>query len=140
MTLSFAPDAIETWPLARLQPYAKNANARGGSGRQDRRQHGGVRLDGALPVAEDGELIAGHGRVLAATQLGHLKVPVRCLLGDLTEARRRRNHGQVLGKSPWDEALQPAEAAGSWRPTISTCLWSASPTLNSTSCSPFAMQ
>ncbi len=27
MTLSFAPDAIETWPLARLQPYAKNAKA-----------------------------------------------------------------------------------------------------------------
>ncbi|MFN8993339.1 MAG: hypothetical protein ACK5X3_06715, partial [Pseudomonadota bacterium] len=25
MTLSFAPDAIETWPLSRLQPYAKNA-------------------------------------------------------------------------------------------------------------------
>jgi len=23
MTLSFAPDAIETWPLSRLQPYAK---------------------------------------------------------------------------------------------------------------------
>ncbi|GAB4389632.1 MAG: hypothetical protein Kow0045_25990 [Albidovulum sp.] len=22
MTLSFAPDAIETWPLSRLQPYA----------------------------------------------------------------------------------------------------------------------
>ena len=27
MTLSFAPDAIETWPLSRLQPYAKNAKA-----------------------------------------------------------------------------------------------------------------
>ena len=29
MTLSFAPDAIETWPLARLQPYAKNAKTHG---------------------------------------------------------------------------------------------------------------
>ena len=29
MTLSFAPDAIETWPLAKLQPYAKNAKAHG---------------------------------------------------------------------------------------------------------------
>ena len=29
MTLSFAPDAIETWPLSRLQPYAKNAKAHG---------------------------------------------------------------------------------------------------------------
>ena len=29
MTLSFAPDAIETWPLSRLQPYAKNAKTHG---------------------------------------------------------------------------------------------------------------
>ena len=29
MTLSFAPDVIEMWPLARLQPYAKNAKAHG---------------------------------------------------------------------------------------------------------------
>jgi hypothetical protein len=29
MTLSFAPERIETWPLARLQPYAKNAKVHG---------------------------------------------------------------------------------------------------------------
>lgn len=29
MTLSFAPERIETWPLKRLQPYAKNAKAHG---------------------------------------------------------------------------------------------------------------
>ena len=29
MTLSFAPERIETWPLAKLQPYAKNAKAHG---------------------------------------------------------------------------------------------------------------
>ena len=29
MTLSFAPDAIEQWPLARLQPYARNAKQHG---------------------------------------------------------------------------------------------------------------
>jgi hypothetical protein len=29
MTLSFAPDRIEMWPLARLQPYAKNAKVHG---------------------------------------------------------------------------------------------------------------
>jgi hypothetical protein len=27
MTLSFAPDRIEMWPLAKLQPYARNAKA-----------------------------------------------------------------------------------------------------------------
>jgi hypothetical protein len=25
MTLAFAPERIERWPLARLQPYARNA-------------------------------------------------------------------------------------------------------------------
>jgi ParB-like chromosome segregation protein Spo0J len=39
-------------------------------------------------VAEDGELIAGHGRVLAATQLGLTEAPV-IVLGHLTEAQRR---------------------------------------------------
>ena len=29
MTLSFAPERIEQWPLARLQPYARNAKAHG---------------------------------------------------------------------------------------------------------------
>ena len=29
MTLSFAPDAIETWPLERLKPYARNAKTHG---------------------------------------------------------------------------------------------------------------
>ena len=31
MTLSFAPDRIERWPLAKLQPYARNAKAHGDS-------------------------------------------------------------------------------------------------------------
>ena len=29
MTLAFAPERIESWPLARLQPYAKNARMHG---------------------------------------------------------------------------------------------------------------
>jgi len=29
MTLSFAPERIEQWPLARLQPYARNAKTHG---------------------------------------------------------------------------------------------------------------
>ena len=39
-------------------------------------------------VADDGELIAGHGRVLAATQLRLTDAPV-IVLGHLTEAQRR---------------------------------------------------
>ena len=29
MTLSFAPERIEQWPLARLEPYARNAKQHG---------------------------------------------------------------------------------------------------------------
>ena len=89
MTLSFAPDAIETWPLARLQPYAKNAKAHGAD-QVAKIAASMAEFGWTVPclVAEDGELIAGHGRVLAATQLGLTEAPV-IVLGHLTEAQRR---------------------------------------------------
>ena len=89
MTLSFAPDAIETWPLSRLQPYAKNAKTHGAD-QVARIAASMAEFGWTVPclVAEDGELIAGHGRVLAATQLGLTEAPV-IVLGHLTEAQRR---------------------------------------------------
>ena len=89
MTLSFAPDAIKTWPLAKLQPYAKNAKAHG-AGQVAKIAASMAEFGWTVPclVADDGELIAGHGRVLAATQLGLTKAPV-IVLGHLTEAQRR---------------------------------------------------
>ena len=111
MTLSFAPDAIETWPLARLQPYARNAKTHGAD-QVARIAASKAEFGWTVPclVAEDGELIAGHGRVLAATQLGLTEAPV-ILLGHLTEAQRRayRIADNRLAESPWDEALLSAE-------------------------------
>jgi len=46
-------------------------------------------------VADDGELIAGHGRVLAATLLGLSEVPV-IRLSNLDEAKRRASQGLIL--------------------------------------------
>jgi DNA modification methylase len=112
MTLAFAPERIEQWPLARLQPYAKNA-----------KQHGAdqvLRLAASMAefgwtvpclVGEDGELIAGHGRVLAATQLGLTEAPV-IVLGHLTEAQRRAYRiadNKLTELGTWDEALLSAE-------------------------------
>ncbi len=77
MTLSFAPERIETWPLARLQPYARNAKGHGPE--QVAKIAASIAEFGwTVPclVAGDGELIAGHGRVLAATQLGLTEAPV----------------------------------------------------------------
>jgi hypothetical protein len=89
MPLSFAPERIEQWPLARLQPYAKNAKVHGAD-QVAKIAASMAEFGWTVPrlLAEDGELIAGHGRVLAATQLGLTEAPV-IVLGHLTEAQRR---------------------------------------------------
>ena len=112
MTLAFAPDRIEMRPISQLQPYAKNA-----------KQHGADQIakiaasmaefGWTVPclVAEDGELIAGHGRVLAATQLGLTEAPV-IVLGHLTEAQRRAYRiadNKLTELGTWDEALLSTE-------------------------------
>ena len=68
MTLSFAPDRIEMWSLAKLQPYVRNAKARGAD-QVAKIAASMAEFGWTVPclVAEDGELIAGHGRVLAVT-------------------------------------------------------------------------
>ena len=112
MTLSFAPDAIETWPLSRLQPYARNAKAHGAD-QVAKIAASMAEFGWTVPclVGEDGELIAGHGRVLAATQLGLTEAPV-IVLGHLTEAQRRAYRiadNKLTELGTWDEALLSAE-------------------------------
>ena len=111
MTLSFAPDRIEMWSLARLQPYARNAKTHGAD-QVARIAASMAEFGWTVPclVGEDGELIAGHGRVLAATQLGLPEAPV-IVLGHLTEAQRRayRIADNKLTESAWDEALLAGE-------------------------------
>jgi hypothetical protein len=111
MTLSFAPERIEQWPLERLRPYARNAKTHGAD--QVARIAGSMAQFGwTVPVlvADDGELIAGHGRILAAERLGLTEAPV-IVLGHLTEAQRRayRLADNRLAESPWDEALLAGE-------------------------------
>ena len=65
-------------------------------------------------VGDDGELIAGHGRVLAATELGLHEVPV-IRLGHLDEAERRAYRiadNKLTELGDWDEALLRDEVAG----------------------------
>ena len=112
MTLSFAPERIETWPLSRLQPYANNAKVHGAD-QVAKIAASMAEFGWTVPclVAEDGELIAGHGRVLAATQLGLTEAPV-IVLGHLTEAQRRAYRiadNKLTELGTWDEALLSAE-------------------------------
>ena len=112
MTLSFAPERIEMWPLAKLQPYARNAKTHGAD-QVAKIAASMAEFGWTVPclVADDGELIAGHGRVLAATQLGLTEAPV-IVLGHLTEAQRRAYRiadNKLTELGTWDEALLSAE-------------------------------
>jgi DNA modification methylase len=112
MSLSFAPERIERRPLERLRPYARNAKTHGAD--QVAKIAGSMAQFGwTVPclVAEDGELIAGHGRVLAAEQLGLTEAPV-IVLAHLTEAQRRADRladNKLTELGAYDEALLAAE-------------------------------
>ena len=90
MTLSFAPERIPTTACSSaLKAYARNAKTHGadqvaqfGAGSMVQFGHG------AGAGCRDGEVIAGHGRILAATQLGLTEAPV-IVLDHLTEEQRR---------------------------------------------------
>ena len=115
MDLAFAPSQIETWPIDRLRPYARNAKI------HDDAQVAKIAASMAkfgwtVPcmVADDGELIAGHGRVLAATMLGLKDVPV-IRLGHLDEAERRAYRiadNKLTELGDWDAAMLRNEIAG----------------------------
>ena len=114
MDMVFAPSRIESWPLDRLRPYARNAKI------HDADQVAKIAASMAkfgwtVPcmVADDGELIAGHGRVLAAAMLGLKEVPV-IRLSHLDEAERRAYRmadNQLAELSAWDEAMKRTEVA-----------------------------
>ena len=112
MTLSFAPERIEQWPLERLKPYARNAKTHGAD--QVAKIAGSMAQFGwTVPVlvAGDGEVIAGHGRILAATQLGLTEAPV-IVLDHLSEAQRRAYRiadNKLTELGAWDEALLAGE-------------------------------
>jgi DNA modification methylase len=108
MNAPLLPGRIEHWPLAQLKPYTQNART------HDADQVAKIAASMAefgwtvpVLVAADGELIAGHGRVLAAAHLGLTEAPV-IILGHLTEAQRRAYRiadNKLTELGGWDEAL-----------------------------------
>jgi ParB-like chromosome segregation protein Spo0J len=112
MTLSFAPERIEQWPLERLKPYARNAKTHGAD--QVAKIAASMAKFGwtnPVLVAGDGEVIAGHGRILAAAELGLTEAPV-IVLDHLTEEQRqayRLADNKLTELGAWDEALLAAE-------------------------------
>src|SRR6202035_5856424 len=71
-------DKVERWSIDRLIPYAKNARTH--TDAQVAAIASSIKEWGSTTptlVGEDGGLIAGHARILAARQLGIAEIPVR---------------------------------------------------------------
>jgi len=105
---------VEYWPLASILPYA--ANARTHPEAQVAQLVDSMRQFGfTQPCLVDakGELIAGHGRLMAAQVLGLEQAPV-IRLGHLTPQQARAYRladNRIALNSEWDETLLAEELA-----------------------------
>ena len=115
MTSATQPTAIEHMPVASLRPYL--GNARTHSKKQIRQIADGIRQFGftnPVLVGENGEIIAGHGRVEAAKLLGLEKVPT-VRLAHLNAAQRRAYvlaDNKLALNAGWDRKLLAIELQG----------------------------
>ena len=113
MTLSF-PDTVERWPLDRLIPHARNARTH--SEEQVAQIAGSIAEFGFVNpvlVGDDGVIVAGHGRVLAARKLGLAEAPV-IVLSHLTPTQRRAlmiADNRIAENAGWDDEMLGAELA-----------------------------
>ena len=111
MTSVFSAN-IERWPLDRLIPHARNARTH--SEEQVAQIAGSIAEFGFVNpvlVGDDGVIVAGHGRVLAARKLGLAEVPV-IVLSHLTPTQRR-----ALMIADNQIATTPAGMRKCWRPS-----------------------
>ncbi|CAK0739304.1 Methyltransferase [Azospirillaceae bacterium] len=106
--LSFIAGRIEQWPIDRLRPFDRNPRVH--DPEQVTRIAGSIAEFGWLvPVLADGEgnVIAGHGRLLAAKLLGLTEAPV-VVTTHLSETQRRAYviaDNQLTMSSRWDDEL-----------------------------------
>jgi len=108
----FLADKIENWPIENLAPYARNAKKH--PPEQIAQIAASMREFGfTIPVlvAEDGTIIAGHGRVLAAQELGLPEVPVIVAHGWTDQQRRAYTiaDNRLSENAEWDDELLKIE-------------------------------
>jgi DNA modification methylase len=107
-------DKVERWPIDRLIPYARNARTH--SDQQVDQIAASIREWGwtnPVLLAEDGTIIAGHGRVLAARKLRIPQIPVMVASG-WSEAQKRAYalaDNKLALNAGWDEAMLALEFA-----------------------------
>jgi DNA modification methylase len=113
MTLEFSA-IVERWPLERLIPHARNARTH--SEEQVAQIAGSIAEFGFVNpvlVGDDGVIVAGHGRVMAARKLGLSEAPV-IVLSHLTPTQRRAlmiADNQIATNAGWNDELLAAELA-----------------------------
>jgi ParB-like chromosome segregation protein Spo0J len=99
---------IEIWPVADLVPYVRNARMHPAE-QIDQIAASMERFGFTIPmlVAEDGTIIAGHGRLMAAAQLGLAEVPVMVARGWSDEDRRLYTlaDNRLAETSEWDPEM-----------------------------------
>ncbi|MGH1471593.1 MAG: site-specific DNA-methyltransferase [Cellvibrionaceae bacterium] len=105
-------ESVEHWSLQRLIPYAKNARTHDDT--QVSQIAGSIAEFGfvnPILVGDDNIIIAGHGRLMAAQQLGLDTVPV-IVLHHLTEAQRRAlviADNKIAENAGWNDELLKLE-------------------------------
>lgn len=109
---STAPLSVVYRQVDDLVPYARNSRTH--SPAQVAEIAASIKEFGftnPLLVDEDGSIIAGHGRLLAARKLGLAEVPTIALVG-LSEAQRRAlviADNRIAANAGWDEAMLKTE-------------------------------
>jgi len=107
-------DKVEQWPIERLIPYARNSRTH--SDAQVAQIAASIKEWGfttAVLVDEQGGLIAGHGRLMAARKLGMAQVPVMVAAG-WTDAQKRAYiiaDNKLALNAGWDNELLSLELA-----------------------------
>jgi len=107
-------ETVERWPLDRLIPHARNARTH--SEEQIAQIAGSIAEFGFVNpvlVGDDGVIVAGHGRILAARKLGLSEAPV-IVLRHLTPTQRRAlmiADNRIAENAGWDEEMLAAELA-----------------------------
>jgi site-specific DNA-methyltransferase (adenine-specific) len=105
-------DKVAQWPIDKLIPYARNSRTH--SDEQVAQIASSIKEWGfttAVLVDEEGGLIAGHGRVLAARKLGIKELPVMVASG-WTDAQKRAYviaDNKLALNAGWDEQMLALE-------------------------------
>src|ERR687891_502070 len=112
--LAALAERIELWPIDRLRPYERNPRTHS-EAQVDQIAASMVEFGWTNPVLvdEQGGILAGHGRLLAARKLGLPEVPV-IRFEHLSEAQKRAYliaDNQLALQAGWSEELLAEELA-----------------------------